>query len=803
MKKIWVLVFILCLSVVFYGQSKKSNLTGVVKDSLKQPLVFATITLSRVSQPKVSIRNTYSNDKGNFRFNNIDTGNYFVDVNHLGYVTKQEKIKITGELQAEMGEILLMPKSYSLKEVKVETRKPLIEQENDKVIFNVENDPMAKTETAIDILRKTPFVAVDGDDNVQVNGQTNFMVLLNGKETAMFTRNVKEALRGFPGALITKIEVITSPSAKYDAEGVGGIINIVTRKKTKGYNGSVSVNYNTIKRYNHSVNFSAKLGKWGFNISHFLNSGGHINGKAIFVTTPHIQSVYKRRTEDGNTTRSNFGTNQNIELAYEADSLNTISIYGGLGKFKGDYTSDDIHTTEFSSMPPSLVKAYFQTNWDYPQHSIGIDFIRKFRNKKEKEFSIRLNNEYGSDESTLLSWMDIVSGQRNVLNTNNNPSNQYTIQSDYILPSKNGRLETGGKIVLRRTNSDFRSLIKYNPADNYQEVPGNNDYFKYEQDVYSTYGTYSFKVKKINYRFGLRVEHTRVNGDFISSNTKIQQPYTTILPNVLITSKLTKTYTLVISYNKRLQRPYIWNLNPFINNTDSLNISYGNPNLDAQMFHVISLQNRFQKKSTFFGVTLTGRYSGNSIVSYDTFDNIKGITSNTSDNIGKDIQFTLNSTINTKFTPEWNFSLNMNFTYNHIKNKKTPAQVNEGIGGNGNLNTSYIFTKKFSMSGNTGFWRGPVTFQSKRKANVWYSIGVIYKLFKEKMTASISVENFFQKNIESRRTITDAYFSKIETFLWPGRTVRVGLNYNFGKLREGVSKKKGVNNDDLMGKDLN
>ena len=148
----------------------------------------------------------------------------------------------------------------------------MVEQSDDKIVFNVEDDPTNKTETAIDILRKTPFVTVDGEDNIKVNGKSSFKVLLNNRETSMFARNIKEALRGFPGAIISKIEVITTPSAKYDGEGIGGVINIITKKKVVGYNGSLSTFSRTSDKLNNfNVNGNAKLGKLGLSV--FLNKG--------------------------------------------------------------------------------------------------------------------------------------------------------------------------------------------------------------------------------------------------------------------------------------------------------------------------------------------------------------------------------------------------------------------------------------------------------------------------------------------------------------------------------------------------
>jgi hypothetical protein len=162
-----------------------------------------------------------------------------------------------------LNEVSLLPAAKSLSGITVVAKKPLIEQKDDKIIFNVEEDPAAKTETAIEILRKTPFVSVDGNDNVMVNGQGNFKVLLNGRETAMFATNIKEALKSFPGSVIMKIEVITAPSAKYDAEGIGGIINIVTKSKVAGYNGSLSSSYRTTGWQTNNGSFNIKSGKFG------------------------------------------------------------------------------------------------------------------------------------------------------------------------------------------------------------------------------------------------------------------------------------------------------------------------------------------------------------------------------------------------------------------------------------------------------------------------------------------------------------------------------------------------------------
>lgn len=232
------LLSLLFLPVSVFSQTKM-KLSGTVSDSIR-PLSLVTVRIfKKINQPP--LQTTLSKENGGFQLNKPDTGNYILSFTHTGFAEKQITITVAsmaGDMQIDP--VQLSKASAMLKEVTVTAQRPMVEQSDDKIVFNVEDDPTNKTETAIDILRKTPFVTVDGEDNIKVNGKSNFKVLLNNRETSMFARNIKEALRGFPGAVISKIEVITTPSAKYDGEGIGGVINIITKKKVVGYNGSLS-----------------------------------------------------------------------------------------------------------------------------------------------------------------------------------------------------------------------------------------------------------------------------------------------------------------------------------------------------------------------------------------------------------------------------------------------------------------------------------------------------------------------------------------------------------------------------------
>jgi hypothetical protein len=782
----------------------KMKLSGAVSDSSK-PLALATVRIFKKNNA-TPLQTTLSKEDGSFQFDKPAPGNYILSLTHTGFTEKQINIAVAGQAgDMQIDPVQLSRATGILKEVVVNGQRPLVEQSDDKIVFNVEDDPAAKTETAIDILRRTPFVTVDGEDNIKVNGKPDFKVLLNGRETSMFARNVKEALRGFPGVLILKIEVITTPSAKYDGEGIGGLINIITKKKVVGYNGSLSSFSRTSDKLNNlSLNGNAKVGKIGLSV--FLNSGfsDPVLQHNTNITTPSTPSVYTKRTLDGGQYTSSRWTFGNAELSWEFDSLNTVSVYTNINSWSNKTTTDQTITTDFASTPSTLSYYNLANNSNNPGVNVGSDYIRHFKNNKEREFSLRFLGEFGKNDAMLNSAQTnpgMTGSDRYLINNSYAINDQYTIQADNSIPVNNtGKFEGGVKAILRRASSNFQSLVKYDEADSYNTNPANTDYFKYNQDVLSLYSMYSLRIKKSSFRLGARVEYTNVNGDFTSSNTQVKQSYTTLLPNIQFINRVSKVTTLVFTYTKRLQRPYIWDLNPFVNNNDSLNISYGNPDLGPQTVHALSGQLRYGNGNTFAGINIEGSYSGNKILQYSFFDPQTGITKTTSLNIGKEVQSSLNLNLNTKITPRWNLSVNGSLRYSTVTNNSDASQSNSGFGYNFNLNTSYKFTPKFTVSSYLGLWKDPQTIQTTYPFSTWHNVALNYKAFKDKILISLRTVNYFEKTHDYKTITKDQYFYNTNTTTQIRRGAVLALTWNFGKLTENVSKKKGVNNDDLLTK---
>jgi outer membrane receptor protein involved in Fe transport len=430
---------------------------------------------------------------------------------------------------------------------------------------------------------------------------------------------------------------------------------------------------------------------------------------------------------------------------------------------------------------------------------VGSDYIKHFKKNKEREFSIRFLGEFGKNDSKLNSFQDNPGTDRYLVNNSYAINNQYTIQADNIIPLEKGRkLEGGVKAILRRASSDFQSLIKYDEAENYKLNIINSDYFKYTQDVIGVYSMYSFRLKKSSFRFGARIEYTNVNGNFISSNTLVKSNYTTLLPNIQFTNRISKVTTLVLGYTKRLQRPYIWDLNPFVFNNDSLNISFGNPDLGPQTVHAISSQLRFAKGNTFAGINVEGSYSDNKILQYSSFDPQSGITETTSLNIGKEFQSSLNVNLNTKLTKKWSLFVNGSLRYSTVTNNSDKSQSNSGFGCNFNLNTSYRFTPKFAISSFLGLWQDPQTIQTTYPFRTWNNVAFNQKILKDKVNISLRFVNYFEKTRDYKTITKDQNFYSTNITRQIRRGAVLALTWNFGKLTENVSKKKGVNNDDIL-----
>lgn len=800
----WTVFVLSILLNAFNSEAQyKKKVTGLLIDSSNnKPVPWATVGLYKASNTQKPLQNLFSNSKGKFEFTDVDTGHYKVIVTYTDYQEMEADLKVdSAQSNIEMPSIVLIPESKQMTGVvvKASVRKPLLEQEDEKMIFNSETDPSLEGLTAIDVLRKTPFISVDGDDNIQLNGQSNFRILLNGKETPMFARNLKEALKSFPAGLIKKVEVSTNPSSKYDGEGVGGVINIITQKKMIGYNGSAGVSYNTTNTYNVSGSLNVKYGKAG--LSGYYGMGG--GRPPAYISHSEVESLkpvafHKRISDSRGQSKYNHRYG-NLEFAWDIDSLNTLSINAGIN---GGGSNGENSTRYLTSLPNNggVQESFLNTTSDnhYPGYNLGLDYVRKLRGVAGREFSLKAYFDDSKDDSYSTSEQLNPGADRFVLNNNNAPNKQGTLQLDYAHPFKNGnKLETGVKSILRKAYSDYTSMISYDKSQEYIEDVANSNNFNYRQDVYSAFATYSFKWKTISLKMGGRFEQTHIDGDFVKTGTRVQQDYGTFLPNVFLSRKFNKIHNVTLSYTKRLRRPYIWDLNPFVSNTDSFNIYYGNPDLGPDIIHAVESGYSVFKGNTNINVRLSQSFSNRQITRYTVFDDATGVSATITENAGIARVTGLNINISMKFTKKWSFSTGTGIRYTTLRNRYRPDQRNSGFGGYGHANTSYQLNKKWTAFVSAYYYQSDPQLQGQGGRNFNYNIGTNYKLFNQKLTVGISTVNLFRQYQDWRSFFQDENFIRSGYSQSVVRNINFSVRWNFGKLTESVSRKRGVANDDI------
>lgn len=782
-----------CLALAICSTAQEISVKGKLVDSASaKPVASATINFQELEK-KIS-KTVISDQNGAFQ-TSLLPGKYRIMITHSSFRRKVMPLKVEGQ-PIDISNLQLVAMVKSLAEVTVTATRPLVEQKDDRLIYNVEDDPAAKAESASDILRKTPYVNVDGDGAIQVNGQSNFRVLLDGRETALFSQNVKEALKAFPGATISRIEVITSPSAKYDAEGVGGIINIITKKKLAGYNGTVNSSINSIGNKSAGLNMALKAGRLGVTGMYSLMSNSGLPSRQMAVTTPFQPIAFARRQVGGERETELFFHQGSLELSYDLDSTNTLVVYGNMGRHSNEqlnqYTIQTLFANGTSDTDPYLL----ESNFAMPTHGFGADFIRKYKGKPQKELTFRFQGLYNTNRSFTNSQQGLGAFDRFLLNNSEAFNREYTAQLDFIEPlNKTTRIETGVKTILRKAFADFESRVKFNKAEPYGIDPANSNRFNYDQNVYGGYVSLNKTFKALTARIGLRLEHTTVDGDFTSTRTTVRQRYTNFIPNLLLTKQFSKTVNSNLTYTFRLGRPPINSLNPFVNNSDSLNISFGNPNLGPQYIHSFAWQVRFFKGNKFISLQTGYNFANNLIIQNPSFDPATGVTSITGANAGQIREITLGFVSNLPVSTKWNFALNASGRLARMRNSLQTSWSGT-TAGNVNGNITFKASPLFTITSNNGYFVPLRTPNNTFPDNYFYGLNFGYKLFKQKLTVSANLTNFF----EEERRLT--FLTENQNFITENtnhilfRNFGLSLNYSFGRLKENVSKKKGVNNDD-------
>ena len=761
---------------------------------------YVTIT---AQNSKGIFKRLASDVNGKFEFAVDSTGKFEIIIQSIGFQTYRKSVEIDSKsIKLDLGTIKLITGNEIIGEVAVVAQKPLVRTEVDKIIYNLEADPESKTSNALEMLRKIPLVTVDGEDNIQVKGSSNFKILLNGKASSMLSQNPKDVLKSLPANTIKDIEVITNPSSKYEAEGTGGIINIITTKKQiDGFMGRVNAGVDSRGGYSGGVYATTKIKKFGFSFNYGYNDFRQPKNDS-YSTRENFTSTTNRFTESNGFNQyqgtSNFAMG---EASYEIDSLNLISLsfwgYTGDYDVKGDQLSSDYDLTR------NLTRQFKNTtNSSNGNGNISgnIDYQRTFK-KPDKTFTLSYKLDRVPQSTDGENAIDGILNydsyrQRSI---NDAKGTEHTFQLDYYDPlTKMHQIESGMKYILRQNRSDSE-ISRYDAtlSDWVRDDSRNND-LDYDQHIIGVYAGYVLKLKKISIKTGLRMEGTINDGYFKSvKDTTFTNKMFNLIPYLTLSKNLDKGQSLKLSYTQRLSRPSIYYLNPYINDSDPLNINFGNPSLDAEISHTVDLSyGKFSGKYNF-NINANGALTNNSIESLSII-NPAGVRTTTYKNIGKNQR--LGTYIYGSYRPNPKLSVNTNVgvTYTILETNDGRNLKNEGFNYSGSLNIRYTAWKNGTISGYGGIYSPRIMLQGT-SSKYWYSgINVTQELFKKKLSASLSVSDPFRSKVKYESTFDDPTFHQNSVTSYTNRALRINLSYRFGQMKGEIKKaKRGIKNDDV------
>lgn len=808
MKQTILLALCLLFSTILWAQSPATGtVRGIVTDSLtSKPLGYVTVIVSMPDKDE-PVKTTFTQDNGKFEISGLTLGQYKLILTFVGYKPFSRELPLldASNMVADLGQLSIVSSAEQLREVEVTAEKMLVTQDIDKISYNVEFDPESKTLTALDMLRKVPMLSLDSEENIQLNGSGSFRVLVNGKTSTLFARSPKDVFRSMPASSIKRIEVITDPPAKYDAEGIGGIINVITHDEPRnGYNGSIYLSQSTPDSRYGSGNITAKIGKFG--LSAF--------GGTSTYTSPGFTSTFERTNQNTGAKTLQRGSGENNgsfnyisgELSYEIDTLNLLSAKFSLNG--NDYGSEGLQTVEELSRAGERTQAYERINpseGHWYNNEIGLDYQHTFKRDKNQLLTLSYkigNNQNGSEADLQFNPILNYIGPSETRTLNDGHSTEQTMQADYVHPFKKHTLEVGAKTILRDNGSDYY-YRNYNPETGaFEEVPALSNEFDYSQDIYAAYTSASLRFDKWGLRLGTRLEQTVVDANFKSSGSVAEQDYLNLIPSLTLTRTLKNMASLRASYTQRIERPGLWYLNPYVNRQNEKVISYGNPNLEAATSHVFSLAHSMFKNSKSLNTTLTHSFTNNAIQSYTTYNPADSVSSTTFGNIGKFGTTTLSLSGNATLFQKLSLNLNGTLSYNDISGNINGKELqNSGISGYMHSNASYRFEKNWRASMNLGYYAPQVLLQGRSSGQFWNGVSVSKGFLKdEKANISLSVQSPLDKYFTYYNELNDPNFHQRSENRNIRRRISIGFSYKFGKLKEDIKRtRRGIKNDDLKG----
>lgn len=775
------------------SQAKKVKVTGKVIDkTTNMPLEYATVTFQNTKKPS-DIAGGITDGKGEFQFE-INSGVYDVKVEFISFKSIEMKQRNLQQ-DTNLGSFALVEDATMLNAVEVRQEVSTVSMKLDKKVYNVGQDMIVKGGSVSDVLDNVPSVSVDADGTVSLRGNESVRILIDGRPSNAI--NMAEALRQIPADAIDKVEIITNPSARYDAEGGAGIINILLKKgKNQGINGVITATAGdpetygitgTINFKNENINLFTTQG-----YNHRTSPGNSMTNSEYFNRTEEA-FVNERRTNE----RVRDGYNGSFGFDWFLDQSTTWTNSFSYRNNKGDNPENTYFYNYYSNRNLTSIRNRFnyQTT-DGENVEYATNFIKKFK-KDGHQLTFDGNVSLNTDDDRASIFDSKYSNERTF---NNQKQTTTQLQADYVLPIKeDSRFEAGYRGSFTDSMVEFQSDFFNEDTNQFETDPNLTNDFQYKENVNALYTQFGSKVNKFSYLLGLRWEDSKINVNQLSTNDYNTKKYNNFFPSAFLAYELSGESNISLSYSRRIQRPRGRFLNPFENRSSDINIFKGNPDLDPAMTDAFDLG--YLKK--WKKITLsTSAYLNRTKDVFQFIRRESGRFSNTIPvilsgpvNLAEETRFGFEFTLNYNPFKWWRLNGNFNFfrnetagEYNYIKTDISGEQEavtidldNVATGWFTRINSKITLPYKVEWQTNATYNAPQKNFQGRSLGVLSANMALSKDILKERATISLNVSDIFNSRKRINETNIVNTLNSYSEMQWRERQVNLSFTYRFNK----------------------
>lgn len=771
--------------------------------------IGAVVQFFKASEPEKPIAYTITDAEGNFSHTLDVEGEYVLLFTNVGRKEYRELFVLGGEGELDLGTILIEDDIEMLEAGRVVALKDLVKMDVDLITYKVEDDVDSKSITLLDMLRKVPMVTVDAQDKILVNGNSSFQVLVDGKPNVMMSSNPSQVFKSLPASFAKDIQVITNPGVKYDAEGIGGVLNITTNRKSgassrdmDGYNANISLGVGTINRQG-SGYVTVQKGKF--------SASGQLSVVETGMPETTSESIQEQLDGTGNIlssvkTGSKATVNAPIRIAsanlgYQINELNLVSATLGYTSIASHSNGSNTTSLEVAgSLLPYNYTSSTKTVWDINSINAGIDYQKSFRDNADKLliFSYQFSSSPSVTDSESL-FDSSLPGLVNRYTDGMTNTLQHSVQADFTTKTPAGiGFNAGAKFINRLNKSDQNLFL--DKGNGWEQDLGGSLIYRHDNNIIAGYGELSYGMGKLSGKGGVRYEHTFQDVEYkLGNGENFRLDYGNLVPAASLQYNISPAQNLGLTYNMRISRPGITYLNPYVDISDPTAKSYGNPELETERAHNIGLTYNFFSHNVIVNINARFNYTGNAIQQYRFYDQ-DGILNTTFDNVAQ------NSTSGVSAMFMYNkgatrLMLNAGVDYNDMRSKQLRLH-NYGWSANAiaSLQTSLPWDIRFSSN---LIWRsGTRNLDGWNSGITMLTAGLNKSFLSDRLTLSLS--GVTPINLQSCMELeTGSQGSDYRTYSIsriPVSSITLSLSWSFGSNRNASVKKtrKTITNDDLI-----